>query len=103
MTLQMTFLAAAFGPFAAPLIRVHLSPGAADAAHAGEAPAAVAGATHTLTEAPSSWLQLLLPQQQQQQQHTAAAAAAGEGPVVLYPRQVLLNEMLPWVSKKFRV
>ncbi|CDJ61207.1 ubiquinone biosynthesis protein COQ4, putative [Eimeria maxima] len=102
-----------------------LSAAAADAAHAGEASAAVAKAAHRLTQAPNSCMQLLLPQEQHQQQQqqqqqpatgaaesqaaagtaaegtqaagTAAAAAAAEEPVVLYPRSVLLNEMLPWV------
>ncbi|CDJ52653.1 ubiquinone biosynthesis protein COQ4, putative [Eimeria brunetti] len=106
---QMTFLAAAFGPFAAPYLRVHLPAAAADAAKVGAAAAAVAAAADKLTHAPNSCMQLLLPQQQQQQQQEAAkgaakaaeaaeAAAAAEEPVVLYPRHVLLTEMLPWAE-----
>ncbi|KAL8425934.1 hypothetical protein Efla_000911 [Eimeria flavescens] len=120
--LPMTLLAAAFGPLAAPLLRVHLPAAAADAAHAGPSPAAVAGAAHDLTGAPNSWMQLLLPPPSPaaassaaaaaskpetaaaaaaaSEPAAAAAAAAGEEePVVLYPRYALLNELLPWVRK----
>ncbi|CDJ69490.1 ubiquinone biosynthesis protein COQ4, putative [Eimeria necatrix] len=125
--LPMTFLAAAFGPLAAPHLRVLLSAAAADAAKTGEGPAAAAKDTHALTEAPNSPLQLLLQQQQQQQKgeaaaaansaaaaktdagaaadataaaaaDAAAAAAAAEEPLVLYPRHVLLTELLPWAD-----
>ncbi|CDJ44216.1 ubiquinone biosynthesis protein COQ4, putative [Eimeria tenella] len=121
----MTFLAAAFGPLAAPHLRVLLSAAAADAAQTGEGPAAAAKDTHALTEAPNSPLQLLLQQQQQQKGEAAAAAnsatavkteagaaadataaaaadsaaaAAAEEPLVLYPRHVLLTELLPWAD-----
>ncbi|KAL8273190.1 hypothetical protein Esti_002948 [Eimeria stiedai] len=126
---QMTLLAAAFGPFAAPLLRVHLAAAAASSAHAGPAPAAVAAAAHGLTASPNNLLHVLLPQQQPAAAATttgaasdapvasagaatsaaaaepasATAAAACDDPVVLYPRRMLLNEMLPWADAAGKV
>ncbi|OEH76893.1 ubiquinone biosynthesis protein coq4 [Cyclospora cayetanensis] len=102
--LPMTLLSAAFGPFAAPLLRVQLSAAATDVALAGGGPAAVASVTHSLTEAPNSWLQLLTSQKEKHPAASATPAATPaktedeQGPVVLYPRQVLLNDLLPWAD-----
>lgn len=104
----MTFLAAAVGPLAAPLLRAYVPPEALEAESVGLETAVVHAEAIKRNAAPSGWLHLRrgpLPLHPEAKFRDASEAETSQkkkkGPATeaLFPRHALMTELLPWVGK----